>query len=132
MQLKVDKCSVDTTILNAEDTSQTVSLFEVGPNDYIFAIMGRVKTAFAGVTLPEVYVGLDTGGGIIIKKQPLNKVGDLLSGGSLDGRFCQKIPAAAQSTEANRTINGYFSSSTGNFSDLSGGQVDFVCIRATA
>jgi hypothetical protein len=119
-------------MLNADDTSQTIALFEILPGDYIVSVLGRVKTAVAGVTLPEVRVGFDAGGGTVIKKQPVNKAGDLLSGGTASDRsFCQKIAGGGGSGSA-RTLYAYFTSTATNFSSLTAGEIEFVCVRATA
>lgn len=117
--------------VNIADTTQTVPLFELPPGAYPIAFGGRVKTAFAGVTYPTVKVGEGTILDGFIFKQPINKVGDLKSGFSINAHtFCQAIAGGGQKIEANRSIIGTFESVTGNLSSLSAGEIEFFLVYA--
>ena len=128
--------AINTTIkgvenVNAADTTQTVPIFELPPGAFIIAFGGRVKTAFAGVTYPTVKVGEGTILDGLMFKQPINKVGDLKSGFSIEVHtFCQAIAGGGQKVETNRSIIGTFESSAGNLSSLTAGEIEFFLVYA--
>ena len=115
--------------VTAADTSQAVNVFTTTPNIYILALFARVKTAFAGVTLPEVSLGIAGDTGKYIPKQPINAETDLVVGKMPQAGpdYCAKM-LSYQKTPENIPIIATFSSASGNLSSLSAGEIEFVCV----
>lgn len=131
MQVKVMTATRTAGVeVDAADTSQAVNVFTTTPDIYILGFFARVKTAFAGVTLPEVSLGVTGDVARYIPKQPVNKTGDLVVGHGVDGHgYCKKMQSY-QKTPANIPIIATFTSSAGNLSSLSAGEVEFVMVYA--
>lgn len=127
MEIKIADCSVTKEILDAADTSQTVALFEIPFDAYVLNVMGRVKTAFAGVTSPKVSVGYSSDTDLFCASTPINTVGDLHRGSFYETNRCAR-PYDFVKTEAGRQVIATFSSSADNFSSLSAGEVEFVVV----
>lgn len=129
MEIKVASCTVTKEILNAGSTSQTVPLFRIPSDCIIQAVGARVKTAVAGVTRPEVSVGTSSDTTHYIPKQHLGVAGDLIGSSSpVHSGVCNAPGSRFIKTEAQQDIMGTFTSSTGNFSSLSAGEILFYCI----
>jgi len=129
MELKIASCTVTKEILNAEDTSQTVHLFRI-PSDCIpLFIGGRVRTAIAGVTKPKVAVGITGDTARYVPSQRIDRAGDLITGtAGVHKQICMMQGVDYVSTETNRSVLGTFSSSSGNFSSVSAGEILFYCV----
>ena len=128
MQVKVMSTTVDYSIVNAADTSQTLTVFTTTPNIYIMDFFARVKTAFSGVTRPKVSLGVAGHTQFYVPTQNIGTVGDLLTGACRDtANICTKI-RSFQKTPANVPILATFSSTSGNLSSLSAGVIEFVCV----
>ncbi len=124
MEIKVANCTVTKEILNAASTSQTVYLFRIPTNAYILHCCGRVKTVFAGVTKPTISVGTSTGTSDFMPSQRIDKANALLLG---QREFC-KVMHFDYQVGTERSIIGTFSSSSGNFVDLSAGELEIVMV----
>jgi hypothetical protein len=127
MEIKVAKCSITKEILNAASTSQTVALFEIPVNAYVLHILGRIKTAFAGVTAPKVKVGTSTGTSDYMPNQRIDSAVSLISGPMNKDR-CPVQFANYANTAVKQQIIATFSSSSGSFSSLSAGEVEFAVV----
>lgn len=131
MELNAVSCIIDKKILNAADTTQTVPLFDFVGTEYIIDIHVRVKTAFAGVTRPEVKVGYPDDLDRFFKLQPINRTGDLISGPHYESdNICKKQSPDHTKTETQKQVIATFSSNSGNFSSLTAGSIEFVVIYA--
>ena len=129
MEIKVQSVSITSEVLNAADTTQIVRLFGIPAHSYILHFLGRKRTGFAGVTAPSVIVGYTGGTADIMKSQDLSLAGDLMSGPNQDDKsFCPRLSPMPIKTEASRQIFATFTSSSGNFSALSAGEVEFVVV----
>jgi hypothetical protein len=93
----------------------------------VLNVAGRVKTAFAGVTAPKVEVGYSSDTDIFCASTPISITGDLIRGSFYEVNRCARSYDFVK-TEAGRQIIGTFSSSSGNFSSLSAGEVEFVVV----
>lgn len=124
MEVKVAPCTVTAEILDAVSTSQTVYLCRIPVNAYILHCVGRVKTAFAGVTAPTISVGTSTGTSDYMPTQPINIANALLLS---QREFCPVLHFDYQ-TATERSIVGTFSSSSGNFADLTAGELEIVIV----
>ncbi len=119
------------TVLNAGSTSMTIPLFSLSGTEHIFNFSSRVKTAFAGVTYPEVRVGYSDDLERFVARQAINRTGDLITGAiAASSVICPKQHPDHVKTEAFKQIIATFSSTTGNFSSLSAGSIDFVILYA--
>jgi hypothetical protein len=129
MEIKVASCSITKEILNAAGMSQTVPLFRIPSDCIIQAVGARVKTAFAGVTRPEVSAGTSSDTTRYLPKQHIATAGDLIGSSSpIHSGLCNAPGSRFIKTEAEQDIMGTFTSSTGNFSSLSAGEILFYCI----
>lgn len=119
--------------VQAADTSQIVYIFALPPDCYPLAFRARVKTAFAGVTTPSVELGITGRTTHYIPQQPINKVGELLSGAIFStDNICPKqhSPDVQASGNGQRNVFATFRSASGNLSSLSAGEIDFVVVYA--
>jgi hypothetical protein len=115
--------------INTEDTEHTAYVFERPPHAYPLFMAARVKTAFAGVTVPQVSVGISGDTDKYIKQQHIDQAGDLL--GMTQGTYCDAFKIGYMKTPSDsETIIATFSSSTGNWSDLSAGEIEFLLVYA--
>jgi len=129
MAIKEGKCTLTNVQVDTAGTTHTAYVFEMVPVTYILNVFARVKTAFAGVTAPTVSLGISGDTDLLIQSQPINRVGDLKPGFSRDGEgFCAALPGYPQKAEARRTIIATFSSSSGNFSSLTAGEIEFKIV----
>lgn len=131
MELIVSKCIIDKSTVDSAATSHTRPVFSLSGAEYLFKIMARVTTAFAGVTYPEVRIGYADDLERFVPRQAINRVGDLVSGaGSWSDAYCQKQHIDHVKTEVQKTIIATFSSTAGNFSSLSAGTLEVVLLYA--
>ena len=131
MEIRATKAEIKAAEhVDAADTTQTVPLFRIPPEAYIIFCGARVTTAFAGVTLPEVSVGESTDVDSYIKKQPINVTGDLKAGAVAKSiGYCESLGVGGMvKTEATRSVQATFTSSSGNLSSLSAGEIEFVIV----
>uniref|UniRef100_A0A6H1ZVB8 Uncharacterized protein n=1 Tax=viral metagenome TaxID=1070528 RepID=A0A6H1ZVB8_9ZZZZ len=97
---------------------------------YLTNFFGRVTTAFAGVTNPHVKVGdpgiLDS----IMQNQPIGHTGVLATGGPQAAQFgCAKMDTVICDLVAPK-IRVTVSSTTGNLSALTAGELEFLAVYA--
>ncbi len=131
MELNAVSCTVTGKTLDAAATSQTIPIFGFAGTEHVFGFSVRVKTAFAGVTYPEVRVGYSDDLERFVPRQAINRVGDLITGAvSYSSAVCQKQHIDHVKTEAFKQIIATFSSIAGNFADLSAGSIEFVVLYA--
>ncbi len=130
MEIKIDQVSITKGELNAADTTQDIPLIGITPHTYILGFFARVRTAFTGVTAPSVTVGLGSGGTELVKSQLISQAGDIITGGSLDNKsFCPRLPPIPiTGVETGKKIVATFTSSSGNFTSLSAGEIEFVTV----
>ncbi len=119
--------------ITAAATSVTIPISLPG-NSYFVTMYAQVITAFAGVTSPTVTVGFDVDTDALVKSQPIDQTGKLIIGGSKLGRqlFCDKLNSpGSQPSFGTKGIYATFSSTAGNLSSLTAGEIEFVVIYAT-
>jgi len=130
MEIKVKNVSIKAIDnLCAAGTTQTFTLMTLPPTAYVIDFMARVKTAFAGVTTPQVKVGGSTITDSYLILQDISKTGDLITGRGGRG-FCERIRERSDKAEANKTMTATFTSQSGNFSSLTVGEIEFVAVYA--
>jgi len=131
-ELKIDSWVVDYTHINSSGSGATtavIGLFPIRPNAYPMFLRARVKTAFAGVvTAPTVKVGDETITDLYLRNQPIDKAGDLRSGGMYDATgVCQNMHMSSRkSFTVGAQMNATFTSASGNFGSLTAGEIEFV------
>ena len=133
MRLEIADATIEASEhVNAASTSQTVPIFELPPAAFVIAFGARVTTAFAGVTGPNVQVGVSGETDKYMRQQSIGSTGDLIAGWAPNAMtYCEAMTAGGRvGTEANRSIIATFGSSSGNLSSLSAGVVKFYLIYA--
>jgi len=123
MQVKVADKTVKYTLCNDGSTSKAVNIFALPPNRYPIGYYARVKTAFAGTTGLTVEVGTSGDTTRLIRKQPINRVGDLIP------FFCaqQFTDAQAKTTEQEDVIATFRGA---DLTVLAAGEIEFVFVYA--
>ena len=104
-------------------------------NAYIMWCFGRVKTAFAGVTAPQVSLGVSGDTERYMVSQPISAVNELIAGSPPTDnkatlgvkRFCAAMDKERITGDA-QPIIATFSTSSTDFSGLTAGEVEFVII----
>jgi len=118
------------TDVNAADTTQTIPLHLPGHGGYLLHFYGRVNTVFAGVTKPEVSVGHTDDTDAIMKKQHLTNIGLLVTGSLFTKELhCDRLDVFMGVQKAPE-IRLTFTSSSGNLSALTAGEIEFVAVYA--
>ena len=123
MQLKADEKTIGYATVDDGTTSKTVYIAALPPNRYPVGYQARVKTAFAGTTSLTVEVGVDGDTTRFIRKQPIDRVGDLIP------FFCDRQFVDLQATIASQqNVIATFRGADLTF--LSAGEIQFVFIYA--
>ena len=127
-----------TDLFDASSTTHTLGLPLPGGSGYLLNLMGRVTTAFAGITGPvQVKVGFGTPieDGLLIE-QNVGVAGALVSGGAGVGQssdthqlFCSRMNMPIGNTTP-LEIRAKFTSSSGNLEDLTAGAIELVAVYA--
>jgi len=131
MELHITKQIIDwSTVKMTAGTSASGPFYLPSLNGYLVAIFARVTTAFTGVTYPTVKLGTSTHTELIIPKQPIDKVGDLITAPRFFKGFCQVMDSPGGST-AELALQTTFESVSGNLTSLSAGEIEFVTLYAT-
>ena len=110
-------------------TSGTINLFPMWKDCYPDSLKARVKTAFTGtVTAPTVKVGDGTIADVYMANQPIDQIGDLVSGFAANaGGSCEKMGLPGRKTfTSNAVMKATFTSTSGNFGSLTAGEIEFV------
>jgi hypothetical protein len=116
------------------ESSYTENVCILPANAYILSIFGRVKTAFAGLTSPEVALGVSGDTDLYMSPQSLDVVNELVSvmatgaGKAVTGvrGYCAGLNKPRIHSTATPII-ATFSSSSDTF-DPSAGEVEFVVV----
>ena len=123
MQVKADEKTIGYSIVGDGDTSKTVYIAALPPNRYPIGYQVRVKTAFAGTTSLTVEVGVVGDTTRFIRKQPIDRVGDLIP------FFCDRQFVDLQaSTSAQQNVIATFRGA--DLTLLSAGEIQLVFIYA--
>ena len=121
MNIKVADKTIKYDLVNGGSTSQAVFIFALPPNRYPIGFYGRVKTAFAGTSSLTVEVGVSGETTRIIRKQPINRAGDLIP------FFCASQFTDLQAkTTAQEDIIATFRGA--DLTALSAGEIEFVAV----
>ena len=115
------------------ESSYTENVCILPANSYILAVFGRVKTAFTGLTKPEVALGVTGDTDLFMSPQSLDKTNELLSGMAtgvnavtgLKG-YCAAMNKAMVYSSA-KPIIATFTSGSDTF-DPTAGEVEFVVV----
>lgn len=130
LNLKVNKFTIRAIEdVKDGDTSQTLGFHIPGVGGYLVGIYARVTEAFVGVTTPTVKVGTAGQVGLLIQKQSIDKIGNLVIGGRLNPLFCEGLSLpGGSSLDPNYQV--VFESESGSLSSLTAGAVEFIILYA--
>lgn len=135
-KLYIDSVVTKFGVVNTEgsgSTTATVNLFPNFYDAYLLYVLARVTTTFSGTaTGITVQIGDGTTTDRYIKEQPVDQLGDLLTGSSpaVGPGFCEVIGAEARTRKITYALQGRieatFTSASGNFGSLTQGEIEFV------
>lgn len=123
MEIKVADKTIKYGLVADGTTTKTVYIFALPPGRYPIGFYARVKTAFAGTTALTVEVGVAGDTTRIVRKQVINRVGDLIP------FFCASQFTDLQAkTTAQEDVIATFRGA--DLTLLSAGEIEFVAVYA--